>query len=41
MDFVQNNSTFDESWMDRKKDKDKKKKKLTNLDDFIEGNSDE
>jgi len=35
MDFVQNNSTFDESWMDRKNEK-KKKKKLTNLDEFIE-----
>jgi len=35
MDFVQNNSTFDESWMNRKNEK-KKKKKLTNLDDFIE-----
>jgi hypothetical protein len=35
MDFVQNNSTFDEYWMDSKNEK-KKKKKLTNLDEFIE-----
>jgi hypothetical protein len=35
MDFVQNNSTFDESWMDRKNEK-KKKKKSTNLNEFIE-----
>ena len=35
MDFIQNNSTFDDSWMERKLEK-KKKKKLTNLDDFIE-----
>ena len=35
MDFIQNNSTFDDSWMERKLEK-KKKKKSTNLDDFIE-----
>jgi len=35
MDFIQNNSTFDDSWMERKIEK-KKKKKSTNLDDFIE-----
>lgn len=35
MDFIQNNSTFDESWMDRKNEK-KKKKKMVNLDEFIE-----
>lgn len=38
LDFMQQNHTFDESFMDRKKDK--KKKKLTNLDDFI-GDNDE
>ena len=41
LSFVQNNSTFDESFMDRKKDK-KKKKPQTSLDDFIdEGDLDE
>lgn len=39
LDFMQNNHTFDDSFIQRKKDK--KKKKLTNLDDFIEGNIDE
>jgi hypothetical protein len=39
LDFMQNNHTFDDSFMDRKKEK--KKKKLTNLDDFIEGDNDE
>jgi hypothetical protein len=39
LDFMQQNHTFDDTFMDRKKDK--KKKKLTNLDDFIEGNSNE
>jgi hypothetical protein len=38
LDFMQNNHTFDDSFMDRKKEK--KKKKLTNLDDFI-GDNDE
>ena len=33
LDFMQQNHTFDDTFMDRKKDK--KKKKLTNLDDFI------
>jgi hypothetical protein len=35
MDFIQNNSTFDDSWMERKIEK-KRKKKSTSLDDFIE-----
>lgn len=39
LDFMQQNHTFDDTFMDRKKDK--KKKKLTNLDDFIEGDIDE
>jgi hypothetical protein len=39
LDFMQNNQTFDDSFIERKKDK--KKKKLTNLDDFIEGIDDE
>jgi hypothetical protein len=39
LDFMQQNHTFDDTFMDRKKDK--KKKKLTNLDDFIEGDSDD
>jgi hypothetical protein len=39
LDFMQNNHTFDDTFMDRKKDK--KKKKLTNLDDFIEGDNNE
>ena len=38
IDFMQNNHTFDDSFIERKKDK--KKKKLTNLDDFIEGSED-
>ena len=33
LDFMQQNHTFDDSFIERKKDK--KKKKLTNLDDFI------
>lgn len=36
LDFMQQNHTFDDSFMERKKDK--KKKKLTNLDDFIGDN---
>jgi hypothetical protein len=36
---MQNNHTFDDSFIERKKDK--KKKKLTNLDDFIEGDNNE
>jgi hypothetical protein len=39
LDFMQNNHTFDDSFIERKKDK--KKKKLTNLDDFIEGDNNE
>ena len=38
LDFMQQNHTFDD-FIQRKKDK--KKKKLTNLDDFIEGDIDE
>lgn len=38
LDFMQQNHTFDDTFMDRKKEK--KKKKLTNLDDFI-GDNDE
>ena len=33
LDFMQQNHTFDDSFIERKKEK--KKKKLTNLDDFI------
>lgn len=36
LDFMQQNHTFDDTFMDRKKEK--KKKKLTNLDDFIGDN---
>jgi hypothetical protein len=39
LDFMQNNHTFDDTFIERKKDK--KKKKLTNLDDFIEGDNNE
>jgi hypothetical protein len=39
LDFMQNNHTLDDSFIERKKDK--KKKKLTNLDDFIEGDNNE
>jgi hypothetical protein len=38
LDFMQQNHTFDDSFIERKKEK--KKKKLTNLDDFI-GDNDE
>lgn len=37
LDFMQNNHTFDDSFIERKKEK--KKKKLTNLDDFIGDNN--
>jgi DNA-binding transcriptional regulator GbsR (MarR family) len=39
LDFMQNNHTFDDSFIERKKDK--KKKKLTNLDDFIGDDNDD
>lgn len=35
LDFMQNNHTFDDTFMERKKEK--RKKKQTNLDDFISG----
>lgn len=38
LDFMQNNHTFDDTFIERKKDK--RKKKQTNLDEFI-GDSDE
>ena len=39
LDFMQQNHTFDDSFIERKKDK--KKKKLTNLDDFIGEDNDD
>ena len=39
LEFMQNNHTFDDTFMDRKKEK--KKKKITNLDDFIESDNDD
>jgi hypothetical protein len=39
LDFMQQNHTFDDSFIERKKDK--KKKKLTNLDDFIGDDNDD
>jgi hypothetical protein len=39
LDFIKNNHTFDDSFIERKKEK--KKKKQIDLDDFIEGTSGE
>jgi hypothetical protein len=36
MDFVQNNSTFDDSWMDRKKEKAAKRKVDNTLNSFLD-----
>lgn len=41
LDFMQNNSTFDNIAAFEEKKKNKKKKKSVDLDDFIEGDSDE
>lgn len=40
MDFVQNNSTFDDSWMDRKKEKAAKKKMDNTLNSFLDDEND-
>jgi DNA-directed RNA polymerase specialized sigma24 family protein len=40
MDFVQNNSTFDDSWMDRKKEKAAKRKVDNTLNSFLDDEND-
>ena len=40
MDFVQNNSTFDDSWMDRKKEKAAKRKVDNTLNSFLDDDND-